>query len=461
MATPPSGASGPPRPPAQPPRPVAPLPKPPSGLPARVASAPAPARPVRPPAPEPEPEVDAGGAPGYGPDGRGSLGHAMKVWFKRGTRSDLEIVEVLPDEEVASELHAESDAFRRILLWRRAALFVAFVFQIPPLVLELGKALIDLGDKDTPGGLSGVSFILVLLNVILLVSVFVSFKRWENWRRSRRPLMVTWLLAFGAPFLVAIIPFTMLIGLGDVGREGREIAGLLGGLGYFVILAPKVLALVPGVMRAALVAKVAFPMSPAPGWLVLLSAPLDALLMHVMLMLPYQMAGGSFMAPALFLVVAAPIVIAIAGRKLVKPTTTEEAIAVIKKSRGTALGLNVVGGIFLLIGLVDTLGFKLPNGTQLFGPGDAIMPVFSMIAGIFVLEVIGLDMMLAAYVKMHHDERDPSYAAGLARHRTDMATFVEVIEREDPTTAGGGSVGGDDASDDPYATTQPGGPPRP
>ncbi|MFO0749545.1 MAG: hypothetical protein U1F43_28320 [Myxococcota bacterium] len=404
--------------------------------------------------PEPAPaDAQVPAAPGSG------LGHAIGVWFKRGTRSDLEVVEVLPDEQVVSDLYADSESFRRILLWRRAALFVAMIFQIPPLLLELGNGISDLASKDTPGGLAAVSFILVILNAILLVTVFVAFKRWESWRSSRRLLIMTWLVAYSAPFVVAIIPFTSLVGADNMNREAREIAGLLGGLSYFVILAPKVLALVPGVMRAALIAKVAFPMSPMPGWLVLLSAPFDALLMHVVLMMPYQMAGGGFMAPALFLVVAAPLVIFVAGRKLVRPSSFEEAVAVIKRSRGTALILNVIGGIFLLIGLVDTLGIKLPNGHVLFGPADAIMPVFSMIAGIFVLEVIGLDVMLGAWIKMHGDEQNPEFTAGLAAHRQHMDAFVAVVHRDEPPPPSEPPATSA-LADDPFATTQPGGPPK-
>ena len=400
-------------------------------------------------------------APAPAPAAGGLNGHSIGVFFKRGMRSDLETVEILPDEQVASELYAGSDAFRRILLWRRAALFVAFVFQIPPLLIELINTLTSLGKKDEPAGLGAVSFLLTVLNVILLVTVFVAFKRWESWRRSRRLLVMTWLIAFGAPFLIAVIPFTALIGADNLGQEARRLMGVAGGLGYFILLAPKVLALVPAVMRAALIAKVVFPMSSIPGWLVLLSAPFDALLMHVVLMLPYQMAGGSFMAPALILVVAAPLVIAAAGRKLVRPSGAEEAVAFIKKARSTALILNVVGGIFLLIGLVDTLGFKLPNGSVLFGPTDAIMPVFAMIAGIFVLEVIGLDIMLGAFMKMHADQQNPEFTQALAEHHQHMADFVAVIAHEDVPPSGpsnGGPTPG--SGDDPLAQTQPGGPPR-
>ena len=56
-------------------------------------------------------------------------------------------------------------------------------------------------------------------------------------------------------------------------------------------LAPKVISLMPGLIRSSMVIKLLFPGSSAPGWLIVLCAPLYALIAYAILIIPYQFTG--------------------------------------------------------------------------------------------------------------------------------------------------------------------------
>ncbi len=348
---------------------------------------------------------------GYGP--------RMKLWFRRAMRTDLQPIALLPDERVVFEvenLHQGSDPLLRVMAWRRAALFVAALFLAVPTVVHLIKSLIDLGDgADT---FTALGLLITLSSAALAVGVWSAHRTWDQLARSRRILFGFWLVAFIVPFAVCLFPVR-------AGREGAEAVamGVAGALSAVMLLAPKVLSLVPGLIRAALASKALFPGSPAPGWLITLGAPLYLMLLFLVMQMPYQLAGGGFMALALIALMAAPIVLWFNGRVLARPGPLDETLAHIRKIRMLMLVLNAVGGLFLFIGLIDMVASM--QGLSIL---DTFLPLLSVIANVFVLAVVGLDLTMKGLQRAHRIESDPETQALRESHTQDMDAFIVAIE---------------------------------
>jgi len=347
---------------------------------------------------------------------------AYGLFFRRALRVDLDPIQVLPDEVAALDVervHGSSDAMGDMLLWRRAALFVAFVLQVPPTLVHLVKSFVDLGKTGTGNDIAGLELLVVFANVALVAALWVAFTRWARWSSSRKVLYWAWLVAFTLPFVIALVPYRAVLGAGGAGGAG---IGLLAGFGVMVQLGPKVLALLPGLLRSAIVTKVMFPSSPTPGVTVMLGAPFYLLLLFVLLLLPYQLAGGGLMAPALILLMAAPLFMWRAGRALARPRAKDDVVAIVRALKTTTLVTNVLGGLFLLIGLVDVMGdIKL-------SALDAILPLLQVVANVFTLSIVGVDTLLTALMRAHVAARDDLHQAGLATYTHEMAAFVEAAE---------------------------------
>lgn len=359
-----------------------------------------------------------------------SRSHGYGILWRRALHADLDPIEILPEEAPAFDVdnaHGDSEPLKRILVWRRAALFVAFLFQLPPVLVRFVKAIVSLASADATA-LAGLEFVLVLLEIGVIVALLVSMRNWARWRRSRKILLTAWIASFVAPFLMAFLPLRTIITHGaELNDEVALGAGLLLGFAVFIELAPKILALIPGILRAAIIAKAAFPTSPMPGWLMMVAAPFDALLMCAVLSLPYQMESGGWMLPAIVLLTFAPVFFYRGGKRLSAPHTLDEALAIIKSTRRWAILANVIGGLCLLIGLAMTLGRIELAGHRLFSVFDAVMPIISLVAGIFILEVVGIDILLGAMIRLYDAQTRADDAAARTAYEAEMGTLVAAI----------------------------------
>lgn len=329
--------------------------------------------------------------------------------LRRATRVDIQPGDLLADEKVAfgvEGVHGGNPLMMRLLAWRRAGLFLAVLLSAVPTLLNLVTTLVEAGKDETPGAIAALSVLSMLAGLAAFLGLFFALRRWDRWQTSRRILFGTWVVGFIAPFLVALFPFRSLA----AGFQNEALIGMLGALAAVIDLGPKALSLLPGLVRAAIVVKVLLPENGAPGWLIQLAAPLYMLLVFVILLVPYQLAGGGLMAPALFALIAAPIFIWRAGRRMAAPMDDTDALhALVRTTRITSLSLNAIGGLLAFIGLVDVLGeLKLAWS-------DALLAVLSLVANVFVLSVISVDLILGALLRQHaltpESRRDPGLTA--------------------------------------------------
>jgi len=350
------------------------------------------------------------------------------ILFKRAFSAELDPGTLLPDEVSALDVervHGGSEPLKRVLLWRRGAILVALVFLVPSTFVHLIRDFIAIGAGGAGGAIAGLTLVGTLASIGLCFGAYAAFKRWDRWERSRKILFWTWAIAFLAPFVMALVPYSAF----GVGLQER-----LGGLLAVLTLAPKALSLVPGLLRAALTTKTMFPGSPTPGWLILLGTPFYMLLLLIVMVTPYQLAGGGLVALALFCFLAAPLFLIRAGRRLATPTELAPTLETIRTTRMATMAFNGAGGLFLFIGLIDIVT------TLKLNPLDAVTPLFAIVANVFVLGVIGVDTMLAAMTRAHVPHESPEEARARQAYLRDMTAFIaaaseaqpEVVSREQP-----------------------------
>lgn len=345
--------------------------------------------------------------------------------FKRAFSADLNPGTLLPDEQHAIDverIHGGSEPLERVLLWRRGALLTALVFLVPSTFIHLIRDFIAIGGGGVSGQVAGLTLVGTLAGVGLCLGAFAALKRWDHWARSRRALFWSWLIAFVTPFLVALVPYGVFGG----GRDESLAMGFIGGMSVVLTLAPKALSLIPGLLRAALTTKAMFPGTGSPGWLILLATPFYMLLLFVVMLMPYQFAGGGLMALALFCFLGAPIFLLRAGRRLSDPTELEPTLQIIRSTRVASSLLNGAGGLFLFIGLIDLVS------TMKLSPLDAVAPIFAIVANVFVLGVVGVDTMLVALIRTHVPHEAPERAHARQGYLRDMSTFIAAQAEAQP-----------------------------
>jgi hypothetical protein len=144
---------------------------------------------------------------------------------------------------------------------------------------------------------------------------------------------------FLAPFAVYLYPLRSLTSdmLGDASPAEAKAVSLLLGLAFslqaMMTLAPKAVSLIPGMVRAATVTKLLFPGSAAPGWLIVLGAPIYAMFIYVVLIVPYQLTGSGYFVVTILGIIAAEVLLGRGGYMLARPLTRADAIAAVRKAR--------------------------------------------------------------------------------------------------------------------------------
>jgi hypothetical protein len=189
-------------------------------------------------------------------------------------------------------------------------------------------------------------------------------KHWNHWRTQRRWLFIGWLLFIGTPFLVFAYPLKeAFVGvgrslsaqqiqeLGWTGLYNKAVAPFAFAMIAMFQLAPKVISLMPGLIRSSLVIKLLFPGAAAPGWLIVMAAPLYALIAYALLIIPYQFTGEPWFIIGIFLIVGAQALVARSGFHLARPLSQEEAMHHIKIVRKFYLALLIVAAACIIGGL--------------------------------------------------------------------------------------------------------------
>ena len=331
--------------------------------------------------------------------------HFFGTSLRRAFRLQIRTDEVLPSERAALESqarHVTDLDHQAFLAWRRSVLLLVAIMFVP---LSVFRFLEAFDGPKVP--LVGRGFMLLpaVAEAAFCVVVFDQLRYWAQWRKQRRVLFIAWALYFVSPFLVYAYPFRAAFDSVYLARAAAEIGGvrldatratihmvvgLAFGVQALLALGPKVISLMPGLIRASIVTKLLFPGSTAPGWLMMLAAPFYALFAYIIVLLPYQITGSWQFVVGNAGVLAAQVFIGLSGRRLTVPLSVQESHDRIHMSWLASSGILVVSAVFMVYGLYDFI-------TQMhLGAVRVVTGILAFVSNVLLDTLIGTDAIVAA-----------------------------------------------------------------
>jgi hypothetical protein len=347
----------------------------------------------------------------------------FQLSLTRAFRLYIDPAEVLETERAELEtstppvINPEVQAF---LAWRRSVLFVVAVLFVPLLILiaieTFGQ---DTGGEDNP--LLGFQVIVLLINTAFAGYLWVLLKQWTHWRAQRRKLMRAWLLYFLAPFLVFLYPLRSMMPEGTPKGVGLAL-GIVYSVYAIIVLAPKAISLLPGLLRAALVNKQLFPGASAPGWILTLIAPIYALLVYTTLVMPFQISGSGWFILAIGGLLLAQFWLGKLGLSLARPMSRDEAVQAIRAARTRYLLANLAGVLFIFIAVWDLVS-QLEISTL-----SVFQILLSLAVNILLLTMIATDVLLVGMERARGLIGAPGAAEAAQRYEQHLAVFMHADE---------------------------------
>ena len=331
--------------------------------------------------------------------------HFFGISLRRAFRLHIKTDEVLPAERAhleAQARHITDPDHQAFLAWRRSVLLLVAIMFVPLTLFRLLESF-----DGPPVGPVGRTFMLMpaIAEAAFCVIAFDQLRNWAQWRRQRRIMFIAWVAYFIAPFIVYIYPFRAAYGsYYDAKLAARGFwlpfattrqnvymgVGLVFGIQALLALGPKVISLMPGLIRASIVTKLQFPGSTAPGWLMMLAAPIYALFAYIIVLLPYQITGSWQFVVGNLGIMGAQIFIGMSGRRLTVPLSMEESHDRIHKSWLAYIGILVVSAAFMVYGLYDFV-------TQInLGPVRIITGILAFVSNVLLDTLIGTDAIVSA-----------------------------------------------------------------
>jgi hypothetical protein len=323
----------------------------------------------------------------------------LKLSARRAFRLRIEPNEVLPAErdELSSATPPIHDVnLQAFLAWRRSVLFLVACALIPLTIVGIIDSLRS--TRWLP--IFFVKFAPAFAEGVFCYVCWTQLKNWAHWRKQRRALFYGWLLFMLTPFVVFLYPLrTVFEGIGRMRGDAMLALGFEGvyqqtlmpfmfAMLAMLQLAPKAISLMPGLVRASQVIKLLFPGVSAPGWLIVMAAPLYALLAYVILIIPYQFTGSGWFIAGVIGIMVGQAVLARTGFKLAKPMDDEEANRAMRNIRKLYITTMVISGVLIIIAL-GSLVAKLDLRAT-----DVILAIMKFETNVLILTMIGADLVV-------------------------------------------------------------------
>ena len=352
---------------------------------------------------------------------------SVSLAVKRAFRLYIDPREVTDAERATLESSAPpitDPDVQGFLAWRRSVHLVVAIAILPLLIFHIINLSKSEGNPDALKWLLRLQLVVDLGFAALLWS---QLGRWNQWRKQRRVLAIGWLAYFLMPFVLYLYPLrsgaeqmlAQQTSDPNVARASALLFGMVASVAAMIDLAPKAISLMPGLLRGSLTSKLLFPGASGPGWLVLLLAPIYALLMYVVLIVPYQLTGNVVFVPAMIGLIGAQIWLGRMGYQLARPERLAEALVLVRKVRGTYVVLNLIGLVFVTFGVADMLKqFDLPvwRGFQI---------LLALVVNVLLLTLIATDQIVANLVRGQRLLGLPGTGEAQADFARDIAHFDE------------------------------------
>jgi hypothetical protein len=345
--------------------------------------------------------------------------------LRRAFRLRIDANEVLDDERaamLAAQPAITDESQQAFMAWRRSVLFVAALLMIPVVILH---ALDNLEFADgTPEVWKQLEYVSVTVEVGFALFLWTQVGKWRAWRTQSRRLAWGWMLYFLTPFLIFLYPlasavdYTALAGgtaLDAAQEHAAKVAiGMAIGAQAFLSLAPKIISLLQGLIRASIATKTLFPGASAPGWMMVIAAPLYMIIFYVFVLLPYHFTGSGLVVLGTLLVLAAKGSLVRAGLGLTRPMTDDAARRATQRAQTLWMALLVAGIGCIIGGLWELISKASPLSLVSFG--------LSMGANILLLTLIATDALISGLDRARGVT--PEESALAAEAQTEIAAFT-------------------------------------
>lgn len=278
----------------------------------------------------------------------------LKRSFGRVARSDFGRDSAAPEEREAlasGPARITRPLAQDYAAWRGSVLFLAACVMVVGVILRLLNFQ-SFSDGLDPMAIQGIGEgnldTLDLIHWTLLLStlattglVVFSALKWTDQVRSGRMALIGWLIMIGAPLVLALLPWSRMLSTDHLHLESdreslRGMVGLILGMQFFFILAPKLLAIFPGIIRASVTLKTMLHESPAPGYIVVLFAPFYAMFVLVVFTTINQMQGNLILLAGIGCLVVAPLVYLWRAKDFLRPHSAEESQVFVRGVRKQA-----------------------------------------------------------------------------------------------------------------------------
>lgn len=349
---------------------------------------------------------------------------AFTADFQRERASGRERAQLLTSTSpIASSLGQDYAA------WRRAALWVAGVLLSLGVVLALfdysstayqmaaaadGPSAAPLSDRmqqieqmfgaSNLNLLDGLQVFLLLVKVAVAGLAVAAAVRWVKVGSSRTLTRWAWLVALVVPLLISAWPWGQYLDFSHLdnnmfggaaagrGAAVQQQVSVAIGATLLITVAPKLLALFPGIMRSSLTLKTLLPQAVAPGWLTVVFAPFLVGFLLLVLCFMSQVQGSWILILGVLSLVAGPCIYLRRARDLVRAHTDAEVGRVVRHIRRQALKFHIVGATLLVLYL-----FGLESLSWL----SAIHLLLEAVGGIMLAMVAISDVTLALLAFSH------------------------------------------------------------
>ncbi len=230
----------------------------------------------------------------------------------------------------------------------------------------------------------------LLATFAVMVMAILAARSWRDVRRSTRLARRAWFVLIGAPLLLAILPWSRLLDFSHLAAaDARAMMSALGvtlGLSFFFVVAPKLLSVFPGIIRASVTLKTLLHESPAPGYMVVLFAPVYAMFVLVVFTTINQIEGNLLLLVGIACLVVAPLVYLWRGRDFLRPHTAAESATLVRAVRRQSYVFNAIGTVVVVLFLLDM-------------ETVSVLQVLEFVAtaggGVLLMTVVGADLVLA------------------------------------------------------------------
>jgi hypothetical protein len=326
---------------------------------------------------------------------------ALAIALRRATGLTIDSRDVTGAERAALEVASPpvtDPVMQGFLTWRRSVHLVAAIAILPLLLVQI----IDLvGGRGRPAVLTALLVLQLLIDAGFAALLWYQLGSWTRWQKQQRILAAGWLAFFLTPFLLYLYPLrwamedpvaTMLADPAVAQARGVAL-GVQASVLAMIQLAPAAVSLVSGVQRGAVIAKLLFPAASGPGWLMLLLAPLFALLLYLVLAVPYQISGSGYFVLAMIGLIGAEVWRSRAAYQLARPAGLEEALELVRKVRASCAALSSFGLLFAAFGLADLLRqlhISLWSGLAI---------LLLLVVNILVVTLIAIDQIVSHLVR--------------------------------------------------------------